>query len=71
MADSLLQELLLWVARKPRNYDEAMEAWRSHCPRQTPWEDALLEDLIRTSDTEVFLTEKGRALIASGTGSMK
>jgi hypothetical protein len=41
-----LRELLIWVDRCPRSYAEAMDAWQSHCPRFTVWEDALAADLI-------------------------
>jgi len=30
-----------WVLSRPRTYAEAMEAWRSHCPRHTVLDDAL------------------------------
>ncbi len=45
----LMVELLTWVAIRPRTYAEAMEAWRSTCPRQTLWEDAILDGLIRVA----------------------
>ncbi len=46
-----------------------MEAWRSTCPRQTLWEDALLDGLIRVASegplpqSEVTLTMRGRAAL--------
>lgn len=40
-ADLLLDQLLAWVAARPRNYGEAMEAWRTSCPRLPVWEDAV------------------------------
>jgi hypothetical protein len=46
-----------------------MEAWQSHCPRQTIWEDAVIEGLIRivpqesAHDPEVTLTELGRSFL--------
>lgn len=39
--DALVLDLIEWVAAKPRNYGEVMEAWRTSCPRLTVWEDAL------------------------------
>jgi hypothetical protein len=36
-----MREFLQWVARSPRTYATMMEAWGSHCPRFTVWEDAL------------------------------
>ena len=65
-------ELLAWIDRRPRTYLEAMEAWQSHCPRSTPWEDALVGSLIaveRTngngSGTLVTLTALGREALAA------
>ena len=43
----LMLEFLSWVASRPRTYDEAMDAWRSTCPRHTIWEDALIDGLIQ------------------------
>jgi hypothetical protein len=59
-------EFLTWVADRRRTYDEAMEAWQSHCPRQTIWEDAIIDGYIQLSsvdmshDSEVTLTLRGR-----------
>ena len=60
-------EFLAWVASR-RTYAEAMEAWRSNCPRYSVWEDALADGLIRVvesggtlNESEVTLTAKGRA----------
>ena len=68
-ADLLMQEFLSWVASRPRTYDEAMDAWQSHCPRQTIWEDAMLDGLIQidreheTHNPAVVLTARGAALL--------
>jgi hypothetical protein len=63
-AGLLMIQFLVWIAERPRNHDEVMEAWRSSCPRFPVWEDALVEGLIRYqpgSRRLVALTEKGRA----------
>jgi len=63
----LIPELLEWVSRHTRTYEQTMEAWRSSCPRHTTWEDALVEGLIEVIDSdgakpsEVRLTSIGRA----------
>ena len=44
---SSTRELLSWLGVRPRTYGEAIEAWHSHCPRLTVWEDALIDGLIR------------------------
>jgi hypothetical protein len=63
-------QFLRWVAERPRSYGEAMEAWRSTCPRLSVWEDAAAEGLVRVEDAKggarrsrVALTERGRALL--------
>ena len=66
----LMIEFLSWISSRPRSYAETMEAWRSHCPRQTVWEDAQIEGLIRLeeaasiNDCKVVLTPRGRALLS-------
>jgi hypothetical protein len=64
-----MREFLAWVASRRRTYPEAMEAWRSSCPRLTVWEDALLDGLIQVEGdgpvrhSEVTLTPRGRAIL--------
>jgi hypothetical protein len=60
-------ELLTWISSRPRTYGEAMQAWRSSCPRHSVWEDALLSGLIEVVEAgdildqcQVVLTERGR-----------
>jgi len=66
----LTMQLLEWIAAHPRTYAEAMDAWRSHCPRLTIWEDALAEGLIElggySNGAIVKLTEKGRTTLDEG-----
>ena len=62
-------ELLSWLSTRDRTYDEAIDAWHSHCPRLTVWEDALADGLIRirragVGNTMVALTESGRMTLA-------
>ena len=58
-------ELLEWVALHPRTYAETMEAWRSHCPRLTIWEDALAARLVAVQGRRVVVTAAGRALLTT------
>jgi hypothetical protein len=44
---TLTEQFLIWVADRPRTYADAMEAWRSTCPRLSIWEDALGDELVR------------------------
>jgi hypothetical protein len=60
--------LLEWVAARPRTYAEAIEAWRSNCPRLSVWDDAAIDGLIRTNrrngaDPTVELTAAGWELL--------
>jgi hypothetical protein len=71
---SLTEQFLAWVADRPRTYAEAMEAWRSSCPRLSIWEDALADGLVRVetgrdglSSCRVVLTPRGNQLLASAT----
>jgi len=40
-ADSLVLDLVEWIAREPRPYQEVIATWRTSCPRLTIWEDAV------------------------------
>ena len=72
-AEALVRQLLGWVAERPRTYEEAMDVWRTSCPRLPVWEDAVDARLIevaappgvRTSDRPVRITALGRALLQS------
>ena len=65
-------ELLAWIAARQRTYAEAMDAWRSTCPRLTVWEDAIAGDLVRvirnagaTGEATIALTARGRAVLGA------
>jgi hypothetical protein len=62
-ANASTLQLLEWIAERPRTYAETMEAWKSHCPRLTIWEDALADGLLRVQRARVVLTAAGRAVI--------
>ena len=64
----LTRDVLVWVASRPRTYAEAMEVWRSTCPRLTIWEDALIDGLVEVARgpvdrAAVTLTPRGRAIL--------
>jgi hypothetical protein len=63
----LMLEFLTWISSRRRTYDEAMEAWGTTCPRNTVWEDAIIDGLIRVGgslhESEVTLTPRGRAIL--------
>jgi hypothetical protein len=64
---TLILDLLDWVACKERTYDEAMEAWRTSCPRLPIWEDAndlgLVETKIVDGRSIVHVTPSGLAFL--------
>jgi hypothetical protein len=66
---ALTLQFLAWVADGPRSYGEAMDAWRSTCPRLSIWEDAVRDGLVRLDDggtmksSRVVLTPAGKAAL--------
>ena len=58
-------ELLVWISERPRSYAETMEAWTSHCPRLTVWEDAIADGLVAVGRGGVLLSAQGRAALLS------
>jgi len=68
-ASLLMLEFLAWVESRQRTYGDVMNAWQSTCPRQTIWEDAMIDGYVQVQrsetrqDPEVTLTPVGRALL--------
>jgi hypothetical protein len=62
--DAQTRELLAWIAAGPRRYDEAIERWRTSCPRLSVWDDAVSDGLVRIvrepRPAMVVLTPGGR-----------
>jgi hypothetical protein len=70
----LTLELLPWVSVRPRTYAEAMEAWRTTCPRHSGWDDTLADELIEIvnggntmNQSTVALSALGRAVLGRKT----
>jgi hypothetical protein len=67
-AESLILDLLEWVANGERSYEEVMEAWRTSCPRLPVWEDANDRGLVTRDEvngrTIVRITSLGLTLLA-------
>jgi hypothetical protein len=65
--ENLILDLLEWVGRKERTYDETLEAWRTSCPRLPVWEDAtdrgLLQITFANGRSLVSVTPAGFALL--------
>jgi hypothetical protein len=62
--DPLVMDLVAFVARQPRPYDEVIDAWRTSCPRLTVWEDAIDRGLITRGRGE----DKTLVVRATGAG---
>ena len=68
-----MREFLEWVAFRPRTYADAMDAWGSHCPRFTHWEDALDGGMIEVEpgspdSSSVRLTPLGECALDAPAG---
>ena len=76
--EALVLDLVEWVARAPRRYEDVMEAWRTSCPRLPVWEDAVARGLVErrregfavphvlvTAAGTEFLAEHGRGARAA------
>ncbi len=59
--------MLEWIAARPRDRAEGMEAWRTSCPRLSIWEDACLDGLIdfELGTGKVILSEAGKASLST------
>jgi len=67
VVESLILDLLEWVAARERTYAEVMDAWRTSCPKLTVWEDANDRKLVETENATgrsiVKVTPLGLALL--------
>lgn len=61
----LTRDLLAWIDAEPRTYVETIDVWRTHCPRLSIWEDALLDGLVEVRNSQVSLTGLGREALAA------
>ncbi|MGD0839696.1 MAG: hypothetical protein ABSA32_00930 [Candidatus Acidiferrales bacterium] len=68
IVESLILDLLEWVAARRRSYAEVMDAWRTSCPKLTVWEDANDRKLVSTESADgrsiVKVTPSGLALLS-------
>jgi hypothetical protein len=63
--NALTIQLLEWISNAPRTYAEALDAWRTSCPRLSIWEDACIDGLIDCDpDSQVVsVSLRGRMLL--------
>jgi len=68
IVETLICDLLEWVAVRERSYEEVMDAWRTSCPRLPIWEDATDRGLVAAEHTAgrsvVRITAAGAAWLA-------
>ena len=67
VTESLILDLLEWLAKRDRSYEEVMDAWRTSCPRLPVWEDANDRGLVTKQQVQgrfiVKITPSGLALL--------
>ena len=67
VTESLILDLLEWLAKGDRSYEEVMEAWRTSCPKLPVWEDANDRGLVMKEQQQgrciVRITPLGLALL--------
>jgi hypothetical protein len=66
--ETLVLDLVEWIARQPRSYVEVMEAWRTSCPRFPIWEDVVDLRFVARVNGEgsaemIHVTPEGRAFL--------
>ena len=74
--EPLVRDLVEWVSKAPRSYEDVMDAWRTSCPRLTVWEDAVDRGLLQRERLAggglvVVVTPEGQRLLAEGRGTAK
>lgn len=67
VVEGLIFDLLEWLAKGDRSYEEVMDAWRTSCPKLPVWEDANERGLVVTEqvrgDRIVRITSSGFDLL--------
>jgi hypothetical protein len=67
VVDTLILDLLEWLAPRDRSYEEVMDAWRTSCPKLPVWEEASDRGLLEREETAgrsvVRISLSGRELL--------
>jgi hypothetical protein len=67
VVEELVLDLLEWLAKRDRTYEEVMDAWRTSCPKLPVWEDANDRGLVVKETTQgrcvVRVTSTGHDLL--------
>ena len=77
-AGYLTVQFLDWVSEQPRTYGDAMDAWRTSCPRLSIWDDAIRDGLVKMEKSGgpmrqslVMLTDRGRIVLKTRNGAAR
>ncbi|HLK51002.1 MAG TPA: hypothetical protein VKT49_22830 [Bryobacteraceae bacterium] len=67
VVEPLILDLLEWLRRRERTYEEVIDVWRTSCPRLPVWEDANDRGFLTTVPVDgrsmVRLTAAGEAFL--------
>jgi hypothetical protein len=67
VVDGLILDLLEWLSKRDRSYEEVLDAWRTSCPRLPVWEEANDRGLVMQVEVHgrgiVRITSSGLALL--------
>ena len=67
VVEALILDLLEWVAKGERSYEDVMDTWRTSCPKLPIWEDANDRGLVIKDEANgrniVRITASGLALL--------
>jgi hypothetical protein len=63
VVEALIVDLLQWLSIRERSYEDAMDAWRTSCPKLPVWEDANDRGLVTITLDEV----NGRCIVCVST----
>ena len=70
VVEALILDLLEWLSKSERGYEEVMDAWRTSCPKLPVWEDANDRGLIMIEQVAgravVRATLAGLAVLENG-----
>jgi D-3-phosphoglycerate dehydrogenase len=59
VVEALIVDLLQWLSIRERSYEDAMDAWRTSCPKLPVWEDANDRGLVTITLDEI----NGRCMV--------
>ena len=62
--ENLILDLIDWVERRERTYQETLDAWRTSCPRLPVWEDAIERGLVEAASAN------GRSIVRATTAGL-